>query len=139
MGCLEASVAYQRLAALLRGEFPPNILPATPSGYLVARIHQLAEGHCMPAFTWNGGGEWKGKSWSPELPTDSALMFYLFASYLAAPQWFFLQDEVTAVTSVTGTLYLVNKLTAAGGACCPAQRILTKYVEACRESCQSSL
>jgi hypothetical protein len=88
---LQASVAYQRLAALLRGEFPPNILPATPSGYLVARIHQLAEGHCMPAFTWNGGGEWKGKSWSPELPTDSALMFYLFASYLAAPQWFFLQ------------------------------------------------
>lgn len=51
----------------------------------------LAEGSCMAAFEWNKGGEWGGKPWSPELPTDSALLFYLFASYLAAPQWLFPQ------------------------------------------------
>ena len=45
----------------------------------------------MAAFEWAGGGEWGGKPWSPELPTDSALAFYLFAAYLAAPQWLFPQ------------------------------------------------
>ena len=51
----------------------------------------LAEGSCMAAFDWSSGGEWGGKPWSAELPTDSALVFYLFASYLAAPQWLFPQ------------------------------------------------
>lgn len=55
----------------------------------------------MPAFTWNGGGEWKGRPWSPELPTDSALIFYLFASYLAAPQWLFPQAGTLGMTMLT--------------------------------------
>ena len=45
----------------------------------------------MAAFEWSQGGEWNGKPWSAELPTDSALLFYLFAAYLAAPQWLFPQ------------------------------------------------
>lgn len=42
---MQASVAYQCLTSLVRGDYPPNILPATPPGYLVARIHQLAGAH----------------------------------------------------------------------------------------------
>ena len=33
---------------------------------------------------WNAGGEFQGRPWSPELPTDSALLLYLFAAYLEA-------------------------------------------------------
>lgn len=36
----------------------------------------------MTAFTWNSGGDWGNKSWSNELPTDSALVFFLFAAFL---------------------------------------------------------
>ena len=35
------------------------------------------------AFQWQGGGEWAGKPWSEELPTDSALILFLFAAFLA--------------------------------------------------------
>lgn len=43
----------------------------------------------MLAFTWNGGGTVSGKPWSAEAPTDSALLLYLFAAFLAAPHWDF--------------------------------------------------
>jgi hypothetical protein len=38
-----------------------------------------------------GGGEHGGKPWSAEagLPTDSGLLFYLFAAFLDAPGWSF--------------------------------------------------
>ena len=39
---LQAVNAYQRLAQLLRGEYPPGLLPPTPQGYVVARIRELA-------------------------------------------------------------------------------------------------
>eukprot|EP00775_Hariotina_reticulata_P007375 gene7375-7585_t len=37
------------------------------------------------AFNWNGGGEHAGRPWTPDLPTDSALLLYLFAAFLDAP------------------------------------------------------
>ena len=52
----------------------------------------VAEGSCVKAYEWCRGGEWGGgRPWSAAegLPTDSALLFYLFAAYLAAPQWLF--------------------------------------------------
>ena len=73
---------YQRLALLLRGEQPRNLLPPAPRGYVAARVRVLAEGPCCSDFTWNGGGAWDGKPWSTDLPTDSALLLYLFAAYL---------------------------------------------------------
>ena len=42
-------------------------------------------------FAWNSGGRWNGKPWSADMPTDSALLFYRFASFLAAPHWVFTQ------------------------------------------------
>ena len=47
MIALQAVNAYQRLSALLRGEYPPGLLPPTPQGYVVARIRELAG-------TWSG-------------------------------------------------------------------------------------
>ena len=34
-------------------------------------------------FQWSGGGEWAGKAWSAELPTDTALLLFLFSAFLA--------------------------------------------------------
>jgi Cytochrome B561, N terminal len=44
------------------------------------------EGTCVTDFTWNGGGAWQGRAWTPDLPTDAALLFYLFAAFLEAPR-----------------------------------------------------
>ncbi|KAI3431517.1 hypothetical protein D9Q98_004567 [Chlorella vulgaris] len=104
--CLEATNAYGRLSALLRGEAPAGLLPPTPQAYIVDRVQELAAGSCMKAFEWSGGGHWGGKPWSSELPTDSALVFYLFAAFLAAPQWLFTQEDATAISGLSGTLYL---------------------------------
>ena len=78
----QAVLQYQRLAALLRGDHPRGLLPPVPRGYIAFRLRDLAVGSCVGQFTWNSGGAWLGKPWSPELLTDSALVFYLFAAFL---------------------------------------------------------
>lgn len=50
-----------------------------------AAVHQ--------AFQWQGGGEWAGKPWSEELPTDSALVLFLFAAFLAVCNDFLSQPQ----------------------------------------------
>jgi hypothetical protein len=44
---------------------------------------------CCCLLPQNGGGEHSGHPWTPELPCDSALLFYLFAAFVAAPGWNF--------------------------------------------------
>ena len=83
-GGRQAVHRYQRLGALLRGEAPRALLQAVPRGYVAARARALAEGPCLAAFRWASGGAWGGKPWSVELPTDSALLLYLFAAFLEA-------------------------------------------------------
>ncbi|KAK2077072.1 hypothetical protein QBZ16_004705 [Prototheca wickerhamii] len=92
--CMRAIREYQGLSALLRGEAPAGILPATPRGYLVQRVRDLAAGTCVASFAWNSGGSFDGKPWTLELPTDAALSLYLFAAYIQHPRW---QFEATAV------------------------------------------
>ncbi|KAI4466723.1 hypothetical protein MML48_2g00003042 [Holotrichia oblita] len=64
----------------------PAIVPfleLTPNQeYLVKRIRELAKGGCMSEFRWNSGSSFNGKEWDNSLPTDSAIMMHLFASYL---------------------------------------------------------
>ncbi|KAK9745681.1 Cytochrome B561, N terminal [Popillia japonica] len=64
----------------------PAIIPfleLTPNQeYLVKRIRELAKGGCMSEFRWNSGSSFNGKDWDNSLPTDSAIMMHLFASYL---------------------------------------------------------
>lgn len=53
----------------------------------------------MKEFNWNGGGEHAGRPWTPELPTDSALLYYLFAAFLEAPGWQFPLQSAGAESS----------------------------------------
>ena len=73
---------YQRLEAVLQGQAPAGLLPPAPQSYILARVQQLAEGPCMATFHWNGGGAFNSSLWTPDLPTDSALLLYLFSAYL---------------------------------------------------------
>lgn len=57
-------------------------------------------------FLWDSGGNWNNSSWSADLPTDSALLLYLFAAYVAAPQWLFHDDNDSKIEGPEGTLYL---------------------------------
>ncbi|KAJ9587901.1 hypothetical protein L9F63_018682, partial [Diploptera punctata] len=50
--------------------------------YLVTRIRELAKGGCMSEFRWNSGGSFHNKDWEEHLPTDSAIVMHLFATYL---------------------------------------------------------
>ena len=75
--------AYQQLAALLRGEQPKGLLLPAPRGYVASRVRTLADGAVAREFHWSGGGEWGGKPWSAELPTDTALLLFLFSAFLA--------------------------------------------------------
>ncbi|XP_067003995.2 transmembrane protein 209 isoform X2 [Anabrus simplex] len=64
----------------------PNLVPfleaSTNQEYIVARIRELAKGGCMSDFRWNSGGSLHGKVWEEHLPTDSALVMHLLATYL---------------------------------------------------------
>lgn len=60
----------------------------------------------MIDFKWNGGGEWNGKRWSTEMPTDSALLLYLLAAFFAAPHWIFTSEDAARIESAGSVLYL---------------------------------
>ncbi|DBA96783.1 TPA: hypothetical protein ACH3X3_012952 [Trebouxia sp. C0006] len=104
--CVQAIHRYQKLTELLQGEQPRQLLPPTPRGYILARVRALAEGPCMTAFTWNGGSSWNNKPWTNELPTDSTLVFFLFAAFLEFPRWHFPLEESQSHASTGGPLYL---------------------------------
>ena len=87
--CLRAIVSYNCLLRLLRAELVPGLLPASPDGYILKRIKELANGTAMYDFVFDSGGESNGKPWNPEYPTDTAVVLYLFACFLAAPFWSF--------------------------------------------------
>lgn len=94
---LQAISKYSQLALLLRGKYPSGfLLDNAPEGYILQRIKQLANGTCMIDFKWAGG--------NPEHPSDSTLLLYLFAAFLAAPQWVFTDEPVGEGPG--GALYL---------------------------------
>ena len=78
----QAINTYQQLATLLRGEQPKGLLLPGPRGYVASRVRTLADGAVVHEFQWAGGGQWAGKPWSAELPTDTALLLFLFSAFL---------------------------------------------------------
>lgn len=60
----------------------PFLEVTTNQEYLVKRIRQLSQGGCMSDFCWNKGGKYNGKDWNDSLPTDSAIIMHLLATYL---------------------------------------------------------
>uniref|UniRef100_U5EWW8 Putative cytochrome n=1 Tax=Corethrella appendiculata TaxID=1370023 RepID=U5EWW8_9DIPT len=64
----------------------PLLLPflelTTNQEYLVQRIKDLAKGSCIADYHWNSGSTFKGLNWDEHLPTDSAIIFHVFCTYL---------------------------------------------------------
>ncbi|XP_054416607.1 transmembrane protein 209 isoform X3 [Pongo abelii] len=46
------------------------------------QIGELSQGGCMSSFRWNRGGDFKGRKWDTDLPTDSAIIMHVFCTYL---------------------------------------------------------
>ncbi|XP_069085433.1 transmembrane protein 209 isoform X2 [Pleurodeles waltl] len=85
----EASISSLKQAALVKAPLIPTLntivqyLEVTPNQeYLFERIKELSHGGCMSSFRWNGGGEFKGRKWDTDLPTDSAIIMHIFCTYL---------------------------------------------------------
>ncbi len=97
---------YDQLLLLLRGKLPPDLLPPVRPGYVWARVQALAEGTCLPSYQWAGGGPTAGRPWTPDLPTDTALVLYLFAAFIDAPGWEFTVRQAGAQSSRGMPLFL---------------------------------
>ncbi|GAB0090352.1 transmembrane protein 209 [Sergentomyia squamirostris] len=50
--------------------------------YLVHRMKDLAKGTCIADYHWNSGALLNNHKWDDHLPTDSAIIFHLFCTYL---------------------------------------------------------
>ncbi|GFR39943.1 hypothetical protein Agub_g20 [Astrephomene gubernaculifera] len=117
---LAAVNRYTDLLAVVRGKRPADILPPSNSGYVWTRLQQLAESSCLKDFTWNGGSAYGGRPWSADqLPTDSALVLYLFVAYLDAPGWQFTAPPNSQAEGTMQPLYLgtLPAGTRSAGAC----------------------
>ncbi|KXZ42041.1 hypothetical protein GPECTOR_217g448 [Gonium pectorale] len=104
---LAAVNRYADLLAVVRGKRPADILPPANTPYVWARLQQLADSTCLKDFVWNGGSAHAGRPWTADqLPTDSALVLYLFTAYLDAPGWQFTAPPNTQAEGVSQPLHL---------------------------------
>ncbi|XP_032810333.1 transmembrane protein 209 isoform X1 [Petromyzon marinus] len=85
----ESSVPSLRQAVLLKAAAIPTLprvllyLDVTANQeYLWERIKDLADGGCMSAFRWNGGGDYRGRKWDADLPTDAVMVMHMLCTYL---------------------------------------------------------
>ena len=68
------------LQALLatKGQHLPSLSTVIPylgvftnQEYLATRLKELSTGGCLRLFRWDSGGNYKGKPWNSDLPTDT--------------------------------------------------------------------
>jgi len=45
--------------------------PVAAREYILGRLSELAEGGRLHRYVWNAGGQFKGKPWSDDHPTDA--------------------------------------------------------------------
>lgn len=43
---------------------------------------ELAQGSYLVAYRWDSGGEWNGRVWHPELPTDAQIVMHAFCTFM---------------------------------------------------------
>ncbi|KAL9700446.1 hypothetical protein quinque_003887 [Culex quinquefasciatus] len=82
---LKKTAENQQLVTLYIPKLPlliPFLEMSTNQEYLVQRIKDLANGSCIADYRWNSGSSYKGLSWDEHLPTDSAIVFHLFCTYM---------------------------------------------------------
>lgn len=111
--CVDAITEHQRLHALMKGELIKGILPQSSvrADYTIQRVRELSEGSCVKNFEYLGSGEVYdkiSKKWSPDLPSDSHLLLYLFWAFLEHPKWMLHMDPVsyTGAQSSKNPLFL---------------------------------
>lgn len=85
----EVSLTTLRQVSLTKSQHLPTLNGLLPylditsnQEYLIHRLKELAKSGCMSEFHWNGGGNFKGKSWSDHLPTDCAIVMHVFCTYM---------------------------------------------------------
>lgn len=68
----------------------PTLIPfldlTSNQEYLVKRIKELAKGSCMVNYKWNSGS-FESSFNDEHIPTDSAIIFHLFSTYLDSQLW----------------------------------------------------
>ncbi len=99
----EGLIRYEQLLLVLQSRRPSDLLPPAPPGYLWSRLRQLAQGSCVAAYNWNGGGAWAGRPWSPDLPNDSVVLLYAFAAFIDAPGWEFAGPSAASSGGLLGS------------------------------------
>lgn len=64
----------------------PMLIPfleiTTNQEYLFHRIRDLANGKCIADYRWNSGASYNKTPWDDHLPTDAAILFHIFSTYL---------------------------------------------------------
>ncbi|XP_055531516.1 transmembrane protein 209 [Wyeomyia smithii] len=82
---LKKTAENQQLVTLYIPKLPlliPFLEMSTNQEYLVQRIKDFSKGSCITDYRWNSGSSYKGLSWDEHLPTDSAIIFHLFCTYM---------------------------------------------------------
>ncbi|XP_035794711.1 transmembrane protein 209-like [Anopheles albimanus] len=82
---LKKTAENQQLVTLYIPRLPlliPFLEMSTNQEYLVQRIRDLSKGSCLGDYRWNSGASYKGLAWDEHLPTDAAIIFHLFCTYL---------------------------------------------------------
>ncbi|XP_065086552.1 transmembrane protein 209 [Ochlerotatus camptorhynchus] len=82
---LKKTAENQQLVTLYIPKLPlliPFLEMSTNQEYLVQRIKDLSKSSCIADYRWNSGTSYKGVSWDEHLPTDSAIIFHLFCTYI---------------------------------------------------------
>ncbi|PIK41025.1 putative transmembrane protein [Apostichopus japonicus] len=85
----ESSIASLKQVAILKsGQLPtlnqliPYLELSSNQEYVVQRIKDLGGGGYIKDFRWDRGGDYKGKKWDKELPSDSALVMHMFCTFM---------------------------------------------------------
>ncbi|XP_055625345.1 transmembrane protein 209 [Toxorhynchites rutilus septentrionalis] len=82
---LKKTAENQHLVTMYIPRLPlliPFLEMSTNQEYLVQRIRDLSKGSCITDYRWNSGSSYKGLNWDEHLPTDSAVIFHLFCTYM---------------------------------------------------------
>ncbi|XP_022081205.1 transmembrane protein 209-like isoform X1 [Acanthaster planci] len=85
----EVSLSSLRQVSLTKSQVVPTLSMVLPyldvsanQEYVVQRIRELASGGCISDFRWDRGGDFKGRKWDEDLPSDCVMVMHMLCSYL---------------------------------------------------------
>lgn len=85
----ESSLSSLKQVAILKsGQLPtlnqliPYLDVSPNQEYVVQRIQDLGQGGYINEFRWDKGGDYKGRKWEKDLPSDCSLVMHMFCSFM---------------------------------------------------------